>query len=481
MSEDIIDLTGLEKEVNKLIEQRLVAKIMFKGTTPWWGGDYEGNTSDHVDEDEIIGRVRWFLRTVYNRFCATNLNSYVEAEEFVSRLFGSTSSRSLYTIKTSNTKPTASDYIDLPRIEDLPRIKLATQGKKMKKLLLLNIQNLTVEIYRNRMTAFDEIIVAAVILTLVFLGVGRGANRGFGRFIPYNCPKIANSICNKVLQGDVIGAFNEFYNSFRRATNCNRMNSWDKSAVPLAPLTTASTDSIRVIQCNTNPCNQMKAIQNAVMKVTFKTTAFKARATDEGGYIHTFIFGLPRHSVVTFKTSVSGYKLNINPPNLSSIIRRYFQLNPIIKIDDNTRAKYKPLRGITGYYALRNNDIVDIRRQSMHILSPFKDKIVILPFLSLLDHEMIITDIVHIRVHTNANIATKRQTPRQTQPRTSSNANIATRLDVIVRPVTDLMEGTGLNPHESQLASRNSALAFENLKQLIENYTNALQYMIRCS
>jgi len=96
----------------------------------------------------------------------------------------------------------------------------------------------------------------------------------------------------------------------------------------------------------------------------------------------------------------------------------------------------------------------------MHILSPFKDKIIMLPFLSLLDHEIVISDIVHIGVHTDGNIATK--------------------INVIVRRVTDLMKGTGLNPHESQLASRNNALAFGNLKQLIENYTNALQHMIRC-
>jgi len=200
----------------------------------------------------------------------------------------------------------------------------------------------------------------------------------------------------------------------------------------------------------------MNVIQNAVMKVTFKTTVFRARATDEGGYIHTFIFGFPRHS----KTNVSGYTLNINPPNLSDIIKRYFRLNQNKRIDKRTEAKYKSFRGITGYYALRNNDIADIRRQSMHILSPFKDKIVMLPFLSLLDHEIVISDIVHIGVHTDGNIATK--------------------INVIVRRVTDLMKGTGLNPHESQLASRNSALAFGNLKQLIENYTNALQHMIRC-
>jgi len=456
MSEGIINLTGLEREVDNLVKQRrLVAGIMFKGATPWWGGDYEGNTSDHVDEDEIIGRVRWFLRTVYNRFCATNLNSYVEAEEFVSKLLGSTSSRSIYTIRTTNTRPVPNNCIDLPRI------KLATQGRRdTENLLPKNIQNLTIEIYRNGSSNFDEIIVGAITLTLVFLGIGRGANRGFGRFVPNTCPNIANGICNKVLHGDVRGAFDEFYNTFRRVTNCNRVNSWDQSAVPLAPLTAGSIDSIRVIQCNMDPCNQMNVIQNAVMKVTFKTTVFRARATDEGGYIHTFIFGFPRHSEVAFKTNVSGYTLNINPPNLSDIIKRYFQLNQNIRIDKKTGAKYKSLRGITGYYALRNNDIADIRRQSMHILSPFKDKIIMLPFLSLLDHEIVTSDIVHIGVHTDGNIATK--------------------INVIVRRVTDLMKGTGLNPHESQLASRNSALAFGNLKQLIENYTNALQHMIRC-
>jgi CRISPR type III-B/RAMP module RAMP protein Cmr1 len=457
MSEGTIDLTELEKEVNKLIEQRrLVARIVFKGDTPWWGGDYEGNTSDHVDEDEIIGRVRWFLRTVYNRFCATNLNSYVEAEEFVSKLLGSTSSRSLYAIRTTNTRPVSNNCINLPRI------RLATQGRRdTENLLPVNIQNLTVEIYRNGSSTFDEIIVGALILTLAFLGIGKGANRGFGRFVPNTCPEIANSICNKILQGDVRGAFDEFYNVFRRVTNCNRMNSWTQSAVPLAPLAQLNnTDSIMIIPCKADKCEQLNVIQNAVMKVTFKTTVFRAKNTDEGGYIHTFIYGLPRHSVVVFKTSVNGYKLQTNPQNLHNIITTNFQLDNNIKTDKKTGKPYKPLRGITGYYALRGNDIVDIRRQSMYVFSPFKDKIIILPFLSLRDHENEINNIVHIGVHTNG--------------------NIATQLNVVVRPVRDLMNGSGLTNHERQLALNNPKLAFGNLRELIENYTNILQRMIRC-
>jgi hypothetical protein len=196
------------------------------------------------------------------------------------------------------------------------------------------------------------------------------------------------------------------------------------------------------------------------MKVTFKTTVFRAKNTDEGGYIHTFIYGLPRHSVVVFKTSVNGYKLQTNPQNLHNIITTNFQLDNNIKTDKKTGKPYKPLRGITGYYALRGNDIVDIRRQSMYVFSPFKDKIIILPFLSLRDHENEINNIVHIGVHTNG--------------------NIATQLNVVVRPVRDLMNGSGLTNHERQLALNNPKLAFGNLRELIENYTNILQRMIRC-
>ncbi|ACR41491.1 type III-B CRISPR module RAMP protein Cmr1 [Saccharolobus islandicus] len=456
MSEKI-NLAKLETEVNKLVEQRLVARIKFKGVTPWWGGDYEGKTSNHVDEDEIVGRLRWFLRTVYNRFCAKNLNSYAEAEQFVSKYLGSTNSKSLYVIRTSNATPTRSNCTDLPRIT------LFTQGKRDNlNCMPVNIQGLIVEIYGSKKMQFDEIIVGSLIITLAFLGVGKGANRGFGRFIPENCPEIAKSICNKVLQGDVIGTFKEFYDIFRRITDCNRNNAWYESAVPLAPLAEVnSADSIKVIPCNTSVCDQMRAIQKAVMKATLKVSAFKAKITDEGGYIHTFIIGLPRHSEVTFKTDVKGHTLQIHPQNLNNIITRHFQLDNNIRIDKKSGSRYRPLRGITGYYELKGNDISDIRRQSMHILSPFKDKIVILPFLSLLDHETEVRNIVHIGVHTNG--------------------KIATQVNVLVRPVTNLMSGTGLTNHEMQLASRNSALAFGNLRQLIENYTNALQKMIRCS
>jgi hypothetical protein len=327
--------------------------------------------------------------------------------------------------------------------------------------LPVNIQNLTVEIYRNGSSTFDEIIVGALILTLAFLGIGRGANRGFGRFVPNTCPNIANSICNKILQGDVRGAFDEFYNVFRRVTNCNRMNSWTQSAVPLAPLAQLNnTDSILIIPCKADKCEQLDVIQNAVMKVTFKTTVFQAKNTDEGGYIHTFIYGLPRHSVVVFKTDVNGYTLQTDPQNLHGIIRKYFRLDKDIRTDENTQQPFKPLKGITGYYALRGNNIVDIRRQSMYILSPFKDKIIILPFLSLIDHENEINNLVHIGVH--------------------KKGDIATQLNVVVRPVRDLINGNRLTKHERQLALNNPKLAFGNLRELIENYTNILQRMIRC-
>ncbi|MBB5254875.1 type III-B CRISPR module RAMP protein Cmr1 [Sulfurisphaera ohwakuensis] len=454
MSEKI-NLINLEKEVNKLVEQRLVARIRFRGITPWWGGDYEGKTSGHVDEDEIIGRLRWFLRTVYNRFCATNLNSYAEAEKFVSQYLGSTNSKSLYTIKTSNTQPTKSNCTDLPRI------RLFAQGERNKpNSMPVNIRELIVEIYRNKKTEFDEIIIDSLIITLAFLGVGKGVNRGFGRFIPDNCAEATESVCDKVLNGDVKGAFKEFYTTFKRVTNCNRNNVWYESAVPVAPLPEGdSSDAIKVISCNTNVCGQLEAIQKAVMKSTFKTCAFNTKITDEGGYIHTFILGLPRHSKVTFKTNVKGYNLNVDPQNLDNIIRKYFQLNNNIKTDKEGN-KYKPLNGITGYYGLRGVELAEIRRQSMYIISPFKDKILILPFLSLLDHEMEVSDIVHIGVHTNY--------------------KIADRIKVLVRPVTSLMNESGLSAHERQLASRNKNLSAGGLKQLIENYTNALQIMIRC-
>ena len=161
-----------------------------------------------------------------------------------------------------------------------------------------------------------------------------------------------------------------------------------------------------------------------------------------------------------FKTDVNGYTLQTDPQNLHDIIRKYFRLDKGISTDENTQQPFKPLKGITGYYALRGDNIIDIRRQSMYILSPFKDKIIILPFLSLRDHENEINNILHIGVH--------------------KNGNIATQLNVVVRPVTNLINGNRLTKHERQLALNNPKLAFGNLRELIENYTNILQRMIRC-
>lgn len=89
------------KDVDSHFSSKLVASLSLRSVTPWWGGDYEGRTSSCVDEDEVVGRLRWLLRTVYNRFAASNTSNYSEAEDFVSKILGSEEGRSLYAFRTS--------------------------------------------------------------------------------------------------------------------------------------------------------------------------------------------------------------------------------------------------------------------------------------------------------------------------------------------------------------------------------------------
>jgi len=434
MDNEKIDLTKLDVEVNDLVSKRLLAKIDFKGITPWWGGDYEGYTSSIVDEDEISGKLRWFLRTIYNRFCVNNLTNYSEAESRVSKYLGSTSGKSIYTFKIRNTQTRKNfDYNNLQRLN-----LVLSNRQDQDRYVPIDVIRFTLEIFRdpNMDNKYDEIIVDGILITLAFLGIGKGTNRGFGRFIPINCNNLNMSVCNEIIRGDVKGAFNKFYDIFKRIEGCNRLNQWINSTVPLSPLTTGDVDSISETTCtNNNIIQVLDTIQSSLLKSTLKTRSYNINIRDPGPFIHTWIYGLPRHSKVP--RSMNQNEMDVDTDNL--------------QIDDRL---VKRLNGM-GYFNLKNGKLEEPRRQSMFVISPVfvnnTYKIYVIPFLSLKDNEEETKILVHKGIHSTQHI-------------------------IHLIGVQDILssKNNSLFPPEDNIANYRPDLSFGNVQNLIKEYRNEL-------
>ncbi|ADL18420.1 hypothetical protein ASAC_0011 [Acidilobus saccharovorans 345-15] len=340
-------------------ERRLVARLRLTPTTPWWGGDHSTRTSQEVDEDEINGRLRWFLRTVYNRFCARDLSDYSEAEKFVSGFLGSTGMVSRYVFRASTLGP--GDVAK--QFDQLPRVKLTLLGNRrgLSKgdLLPLNLRGLDLSIYRSRAEkdpGYDDLVVGGVLITLAFVGVGRGANRGFGRFAPSECPaggsQFIEKLCTYVKDGNVTEAFRLYYNRFKEVAGCSSENSWEESAVPLAPLVDGEgPDVIRAVpNCTARDSYEaLRVLQEAFLKVNLRSVM--GRGGLSSAEVHSWLLGLPR------------------------------------------RIKS------TGYFLVSEESEEPGRRQSMLVASPVRVnnayRLYFLPFLSLRDHEQIYSMLEH--------------------------------------------------------------------------------------
>jgi CRISPR type III-B/RAMP module RAMP protein Cmr1 len=463
MSEKI-NLANLETEVNKLVKQRLVARIKFKGVTPWWGGDYEGKTSDRIDEDEIVGRLRWFLRTVYNRFCNVNLNNYKDSENKVSEYLGSTECVSLYIYKAKNYKASQNfSYKKLGRVSFVLSDKPPNIANKFEpKDVEFELEILR----RGGDNKRDEIVVGGTLITLAFLGVGRGANRGFGRFVPKDCNiSIGKEICEKIISGDIMGAFEYFYSKFKQTENCNSVNNWTDSYVPLAPLLDSTrVDSIRKTLCTSNNIiTVLDIIQNSVLKVTLKTNSYRTGKFDPGSFIHTWIYGLPRHAKVPTK----------NPKTKQPINQSSMDLVVDTTINVNNQVEFKKIDR-TGYLKVENGNISEPRRQSMFVLSPVKDSsgnytVYVLAFLSLKDNEEEVMTLVHKGIHFDKN-----PTIHVLKVTNIMSNSLGSVIKIPNRGSATYMNNDPFFQSEMTFAKRRQDLSFGDVKSLIEKYTEEL-------
>ncbi|AAK41733.1 type III-B CRISPR module RAMP protein Cmr1 [Saccharolobus solfataricus] len=462
----MVNLDELKQEVEELIRSKRVARINFVGVTPWWGRDHRGYTSDHVDEDGIVGKLRWFLRTVYNRFCVKNLNSYDEADSYVFEYLGSGNRKSLYIFKVSDSRS-----IPNKKYEKLNRVNVIIRGKEQENLIPRDM-NFTLEIFRsNDDPKYDEIVVGGVLITIAFLGIGFSPNRGFGRFIPAECnDTVAKDICSSVIEGKIIDAFNKFYEKFREIEKgCNRINGWEESHVPLAPLTESNgPDRIQIIEaCNKNDIiDVLNVIHKSVLK-----SSFKSNIRDPAPHIHTWIYGLPRNASITVSTTLTDIrdveiKEKVGENNVRKEIEDLFEnlkksgnIKIIERYDKRANKQVHYLRSPSGYYKLEGSKLTDVKRESMFIISPIRTSnnsytISILPFLSLKDNEEALDNLVHIGIHDGRTI------------------HIVPLKEIISMNKAD----SYLFDKEKELAINNKDLSFpDNVSKLIQVYTTALK------
>ncbi|MGC9117276.1 MAG: type III-B CRISPR module RAMP protein Cmr1, partial [Conexivisphaera sp.] len=245
----------------KVLDRLSVLEARFTPVTPWWGGGPNGCTTEFPSSSSIVGRVRWFLRTAYNTFCAKEreLDNYEASRKFVDELLGSTGSASAYSFQIQiEALGSSPKFVDksLSRVSQVPRVKLAMLGRKNQQCdssglgwaelkTRLPVEGNPFRLIVRRRDAVprprdDDVISGAVLITLAYLGVGKAASRGLGRFYPEpdaHVPQGAEGVMKGVLSGDPKAAFSAFYGAFRAACGGgDGPNDWRRSAVPLAPL-----------------------------------------------------------------------------------------------------------------------------------------------------------------------------------------------------------------------------------------------------
>jgi len=178
----------------------------FHSVTPWWGGGPYGTLMDekyniwYPSAETINGKTKWFARHLLWT-CEDGEFNHVELEKRVEELFGYAGKKSLKTstfrlIVDASEKNTSKPFPD-PNYEELPRVKFVHVGVKWDYLKDYDdpVDGLTINVKifapaeglsgdsGSSINSAKKLAVA-IMLTLAYAGIGRAANRGFGRFYP---------------------------------------------------------------------------------------------------------------------------------------------------------------------------------------------------------------------------------------------------------------------------------------------------------
>jgi len=178
----------------------------FHSVTPWWGGGPYGTVKDEKNNiwypsaETINGKTKWFARHLLWT-CKDGEFNHVELEKRVEELFGyvgktSPKTSTLRLIVSASKKNTSKPSQD-SSYEKLPRVKFVHTGVKWDYLEEYDdpVDGLTINVKifapaeglsgdSGSSINSAKKLAAAIMLTLAYAGIGRAANRGFGRFYP---------------------------------------------------------------------------------------------------------------------------------------------------------------------------------------------------------------------------------------------------------------------------------------------------------
>jgi CRISPR type III-B/RAMP module RAMP protein Cmr1 len=178
----------------------------FHSVTPWWGGGPYGTVKDekcniwYPSAETINGKTKWFVRHLLWT-CEDGEFNHVELEKRVEELFGYVGKKSpktstLRLVVNASEKNKSRPSLDT-RYEGVPRVELGHMGNKWDYLeeydypvdgLTINVKIFAPakELFGDSGSSINSAkkLAAAIMLTLAYAGIGKAANRGFGRFYP---------------------------------------------------------------------------------------------------------------------------------------------------------------------------------------------------------------------------------------------------------------------------------------------------------
>ncbi|QXJ31902.1 type III-B CRISPR module RAMP protein Cmr1 [Saccharolobus shibatae] len=324
----------IEEVVDKLIKDKSEV-ISFINTTPWWGGNEFGYTFDdegnvtYPTANEIVGKTRWFMRNIIEQALGYNSSSdideFFEIDKNYLKELGTLNNKSKIAVRVIKEKGDAEPYYfmkkeatfafersleindsscydkdklcglnSLPPIDEylmyfcVPRFKLVHLGQNDPMFYYYNQSarprsiRIKVEIINNGASKeFFEFFKMSLIFTMKYMGIGRAATRGFGRFAPEN--QSEQSSLDKELE--------KLYSLLKSIIN--------KEVEPLKPEKICAPCLFDYRNNNflhiygLNPIAYLIAIGNATLKVAWKK--FKGRSYKDPGYkYNTWSLGLPR-------------------------------------------------------------------------------------------------------------------------------------------------------------------------------------------
>ncbi len=209
----------------------VVFEAEFYSVTPWWGGGPYGTVKLPEDgywypsSETIVGKTKWFARAL-KWTCSQNqsLNHRV-LERDIRALFGYSkgndelSGSSMFQLSIAPDSKSSPNAL-YRQLKEVPRVKLGLIGRGFLRYYDSPIDGVRfkaeVRVVPEKLGGSPigvQRFTAAMMLTLAYAGIGRAANRGFGRFYPdANTIKLIGSdeiieLGKFIEQGNVAEAF----------------------------------------------------------------------------------------------------------------------------------------------------------------------------------------------------------------------------------------------------------------------------------